>query len=238
MRTQDGCRETEAAARLGVPEAALRWAVHIGAVPAPDAGPGEWSRAAVEAMDAEAIRARLPYALSGAETADRLAQALGTPNPPGGPARVSVATVREMVAAGFLVDLSDVPDRPLFQPDQVADLAGRADLDRLIADAALLGPEQCAARLRVRRTDFDHLVRLGWITCAQQVKAKFGAARGGTVRIPLYRSADVDRIPTDHPEVDWPAVRAVGKGRRSPFAELAAPSSPAPDAARASRGAR
>ncbi|MFF1556099.1 hypothetical protein [Streptomyces sp. NPDC058279] len=172
-------------------------------------------------MDADAIRARLPYAVSGAETADRLARDLGTPNPPDGPARVSVATVREMATAGLLAALSDDPNRPMFHPDQVTDLAGRPDLDRLIADATPLGPDRCAARLRVRRTDFDHLVRLGWITRAQEVRANFGAARGGTVRIPLHRSADVDRIPADHPEVDWVALRALGKGKRSPLARLA-----------------
>ncbi|THA58055.1 hypothetical protein E6R62_04830 [Streptomyces sp. A1136] len=175
----------------------------------------------MESMDPEAIGSRLPYALSGAETADRLAEALGTPNPPGGPARVSVACVREMAAAGFLTDLSDDPDRPLLHPDQVMGLARRPDLDRLTTEATPLGPDQCAARLRVRRTDFDHLVRLGWITCALEVRVKFGAARGGTVRIRLYRRADVDRIPAEHPEVDWVAVRALPKGRRSPLAELA-----------------
>lgn len=195
--------EGRVAARLRVSRAAFRWAVHIGAVPPADAGPVVWSRASVESMDGEAIRGRLPYALSGAEAADRLAQALGTPNPPEGPTRVSVATVREMAAAGYLADLSDDPNRPLLHPDQVRDLARRPDLDRLISESTPLGPDQCAARLRVRRTDFDHLVRLGWITCAQEVKVKFGAARGGTVRVRLYRGADVDRIPAEHPEVDW-----------------------------------
>lgn len=177
-------------------------------------------------MDAEALGGRLPYALSGAETTDRPAEALGTPNSPGGPARVSVASVREMAAAGYLTDLSEDPNRPLPHPDQVMDLARRPDLDRLIAEATTLGPDQCAARLRVRRTDSDHLVRLGWISCAQEVRVNFDAARGCTVRIRLYRRAEADRIPAEHPEVDWPAVRALPKGRRSPLAKLAPGRSP------------
>ncbi|MFI1654910.1 hypothetical protein ACH4ZU_08290 [Streptomyces sp. NPDC020472] len=47
----------EAAARLRGPVAAWRWAAASGVVPAADAGPGRWSRTAVEAADPEAVRA-------------------------------------------------------------------------------------------------------------------------------------------------------------------------------------
>ncbi|MGW0396115.1 transposase [Streptomyces sp. NPDC003042] len=52
--------EYAAASRLWVPVAAWRWATGSGLVPPADAGPGEWSRAVVEAADAEQVRAVLP----------------------------------------------------------------------------------------------------------------------------------------------------------------------------------
>ncbi|MCX4547227.1 hypothetical protein [Streptomyces sp. NBC_01565] len=211
----------QAAGRLRVPRYAYRWAVHTGAVPAPDAGPGVWSRAAVESMDAEVIRAAMGDGpLYGGQAADRLAEALGTPNPPGGPAAVGVAALVELAKDGLLLSLSGDPEQPLFHPAQVETLAARPDLAGLLAEAAPLGPDQAAARLGVRRSDLDHVVRLGWLRPAQEVRVKFGAARGGTVWIPLYRAGDIDRLPPDHPEVDWPALRALGKGQRSPLARL------------------
>ncbi|MFJ6940926.1 hypothetical protein [Streptomyces sp. NPDC101132] len=217
--------EGQAAGRLRVRRPEFRWAVHTGAVPAGDVRAGVWSRAAVEAMDAGAIRAGLPCVLSGRGAADRLAAALGTPNPaPGqGPAQVTVFAVREMVTAGLLTDLSGDPAQPALHPDQVAALAARPDLAALLAEAVPLGPDQAAARLGVRRSTWDHVVRLGWVRHAQEVKVRFGAARGGTVSIPLYRAGDIDRLPADHPEVDWPALRAAPKGRRSPLAALPTP---------------
>ncbi|MET9324463.1 hypothetical protein ABZX75_30530 [Streptomyces sp. NPDC003038] len=93
--------QDQAAARLRVPRPEFRWAVASGVVPAPDAGPGLWSRAAVEVMDAEEVRAALGEdgPLYGWQVADRLAEALRTPNPPGGgSAVVGVAALVELVA--------------------------------------------------------------------------------------------------------------------------------------------
>ncbi|MCX5318050.1 hypothetical protein [Streptomyces sp. NBC_00154] len=49
----------QVAGRLKVPVAAWRWAAASNLVPAADAGVGLWSRAVVEAIDAEAMRAAL-----------------------------------------------------------------------------------------------------------------------------------------------------------------------------------
>ncbi|MPY47624.1 hypothetical protein [Streptomyces acidicola] len=49
------------AKRPRVPVAAFRWAWHTGLVPAPDFPSGRWSQAAVEARDADVIRASLPH---------------------------------------------------------------------------------------------------------------------------------------------------------------------------------
>ncbi|MEU7650312.1 hypothetical protein [Streptomyces huasconensis] len=220
----------QAAKRLKVPAAAFRWARHTRLVPAPDASSCQWSRAAVEALDADAIRAAMPTPpISGGAAADRIADALGTPNPTtyGERATVTAFVVRRFVDRGLLVDLSANPDGTLHHPDQVDQVCRREDLADLVAADSPLGPEQAAARLRVRRADFDHMVRLGWVRSPQSIEVRFGTSRAGAVDVALYTTASVDAIVPGHPEVDWERLRAVEKGRRSPLASLR----PAPEPA-------
>ncbi len=98
-----------------------------------------------------------------------------------------------------------------------------ADLDRLAADSdfaarRLLGPDQSAARLDVRRVDFDYVVAAGWVTVAKYVDVPVG--RRSTVRVALYRAGDIDAI-LDVPGVDWHEVRTVRRGQPSPLREFA-----------------
>ncbi|GAA2731669.1 hypothetical protein [Streptomyces nogalater] len=217
----------QAAKRLKVPAAAFRWARHTGLVPAPDVPPSHWSRAAVEALDADAIRVAMPTPPIGSgAAADRIAAALGTPNVIGEKAKVRAFVVRRFVDRGLLADLSATPDATLHHPDQVDQVCRREDLAELVAADTPLGPEQAAARLGVRRVDFDWMVRLGWVRSPQSVEVRFGTSRAGAVDVALYRSADVDAIPAAHPEVDWEQLRAVEKGRRSPLAALAKQAAP------------
>lgn len=99
----------------------------------------------------------------------------------------------------------------------------RADVDVLAADgelaerieaARLLGPDQAAARLEVRRTDFDHCVAAGWIETATHVSSRIG--RRQEITVPLYRTGDVDHL-LEIPGVDWEAVRACRPGEPSPL---------------------
>ncbi|MFI1154999.1 hypothetical protein [Streptomyces sp. NPDC020817] len=206
----------QAAGRLRVPRAAFRWAVHAGVVPAADAAPGVWSRAAVESMEAAAVLAALPDGpMSGYQAAERLAEALAP-----WPVTVGASAVRELAAAGLLLDLSGNPDTPLFHPAQVETLAARPDLAQVMTEAVPLGPDQAAARLGVRRSDFNHVVRLGWITARCWATVRFPSSQGGPVDVPLYRAEDIDALAAAHPEVDWPALRTLGKGQRSPLARL------------------
>lgn len=221
---------SQAAKRLRVPMAGFRWARHTGLIPDPDASPYRWSRAALEALDADAVRAAMPLpAISGSAAADRIADALGTPNPAayGEKAHVTAFVVRRFVDRGLLVDLSANPDGTLHNPDQVDQVGQREDLADLVAADTPLGPEQAAARLRVRRTDFDHMVRLGWIRSPQSIEVRFGTSRAGAVDIALYTTASVDALVPAHPEVDWEQLRAMGKGRRSPLASLRPAPTPA-----------
>ncbi|MER6501887.1 hypothetical protein ABT218_21465 [Streptomyces sp. NPDC001455] len=213
----------QAAKRLKVPATAFRWARHTGLSPPRTASSCQWSRAAVEALDAEALRATMPSPpISGSAAADRIAEALGTPNPTvyGEKANVTAFVVRRFVDRGLLVDLSATPDGTLHHPDQVTEVCQRQDLADLVAADTPLGPEQAAARLSVRRADFDHVIRLGWVRSPQSIKVRFGTSRTGAVDVALYTTASVDAVVPAHPEIDWEQLRAVEKGQRSPLAAL------------------
>ncbi|MFF9556263.1 hypothetical protein ACF1DY_10630 [Streptomyces albus] len=218
----------QAAKRLKVSAAAFRWARHIGLIPDPDVSSWQWSRAAVEALDAAAIRAAMPSPpIGGGAAADRIADALGTPNVIGENTDVTGFVVRRFVDCGLLADLSANPDGTLHHPGQVDQVCRREDLADLVAADTPLGPEQAAARLGVRRVDFDWMVRLGWVRSPQSIEVRFGTSRAGAVDVALYTTASVDAIVPAHPEVDWDQLRTVEKGRRSPLAALAKQAAPA-----------
>ncbi|MEV7957951.1 hypothetical protein [Streptomyces sp. NPDC088141] len=219
---------SQAAKRLEVPAATFRWARHTGLVPEPDASSWQWSRAAVEALDADALRAAMPSPpISGGAAADRIADALGTPNVIGEKANVTAFVVRRFVDRGLLVDLSANPDGTLHHPGQVAEVCQREDLADLVAADTPLGPEQAATRLGVRRVEFDWMVRLGWVRSPQSIEVRFGTSRAGAVDVALHTTASVDAVVPAHPEVDWQQLRAMEKGRRSPLAALAQQAAPA-----------
>ncbi|WP_414170947.1 hypothetical protein ACMATS_38110 (plasmid) [Streptoverticillium reticulum] len=222
MARRDEYDEGQAAKRLKVPVTTWRWARHVGLIPEPDVSPVEWSRAAVEALDAGAVRASMPREpLSPYEAANRLAAALGTPNEDGQAPAVSTFAVERLIALGLLLDLSHDHKYPKLSPDQVDAVGTRPDLPEILAREAPLGPEQAAARLGVRRVDYEWMRRLGWITPVSYGRVRFGTSKAGAVTVPRFSTGDVDALPAQHPEVDWEQLRDIGKGRRSPLAALA-----------------
>ncbi|MFB7942970.1 hypothetical protein [Streptomyces sp. NPDC056049] len=194
--------------------------------PAADAGPRLWFRAAVEGADAEAVRASLPGTLDAYRAAERLTAALGDPLPRCRP-RVTPAAIGHLARAGLLTHLAGEPAYPAVHPDQVAALARRRDLPALLDRHVPLGPDQAAHRLGVRRTDFDHVVRLGWITPTGTVEIDY-KHHGGITDVPLYSAEDVALLAVTRPAVDWHAIRTLPTGRRSPLATLD-PVAPADD---------
>jgi hypothetical protein len=102
-----------------------------------------------------------------------------------------------------------------------------ADIDRLAEDreladrvrrAQLLGPDQAAEMLEVRRVDFDHAVAARWIVPAGYTESRVSRRR--TVSVALYRAGDVEDL-LGLPGVDWEAVRAARPGDPSPLREFA-----------------
>ncbi|MEU5069086.1 hypothetical protein AB0G95_34165 [Streptomyces virginiae] len=178
--------ESAAAGRLRVPVAAWRWATGTGLVPAADVGPGRWSRRVVEAADPEAVRAALRGIEAGV-AADRLTEALGVPLPILRP-RVTASAVGHLVRAGLLVYLGGDPQFPVVHPDQVAALARRRDLPAVLDRHVPLGPDQAAVRLGVRRTDFNQVVRLGWLAPVPTLEIDYKGDHGPPVRRPGDRA--------------------------------------------------
>ncbi|WP_280383865.1 hypothetical protein [Nocardia wallacei] len=108
--------------------------------------------------------------------------------------------------------------------------AGRyaqADIDALLDDDALdehvlsqrvIGPNEAATHLGIRRRDFEYCVAAGWITPTRWTQTEF---RGRTLDVALYKISDVQGL-LEIPDVDWDAVRAVAPGKVSPLRKFAA----------------
>ncbi|MFD0378686.1 hypothetical protein [Streptomyces sp. NPDC127112] len=80
-KQREFCDEQRGSREARSPIAAGRWAAGPGLVPPADAGPGQWSRFAVDAADAEGVRAALRGPMGAGQAADRLTEALGEPLP-------------------------------------------------------------------------------------------------------------------------------------------------------------
>ncbi len=208
----------QAAKLLHVTDAQFTWARHAKLIPPPDASETTWLRATVEAMNAEKIARALPQPVGTHHAAGLIAAALGTPNPPNGPMIVKAWTVERFVRRGLLTRLGSSPT--LLHPMQVERLCRRKGVAGLVAQETPLGPEQAAVRLGIRRADFDHVVRLGWVKAVDSWEVQFGTSKAGAVDVPIYRSGDVDAIPRRRKTVDWEKLRGLGKGQRSPLAKL------------------
>lgn len=134
--------------------------------------------------------------------AERLTGALGEPLPFGHPRAIALA-VGHLVRTGLLAHPGGGVATPDAHPEQVAALVCRRDLPALLDRHLPLGPERPAVRLGVRRTDFDHVVRLGWIAPVGAVRVDFKRARGEVTEVPSYSGQDIALLPVFRPSVGW-----------------------------------
>ncbi|MFI9311492.1 hypothetical protein ACIGYO_33800, partial [Streptomyces triculaminicus] len=84
----------------------------------------------------------------------------------------------------LLTDLSENPERTLHHPGQVATVCAHEDLAELVAANTPLGPDQVATRLRVRRADFDWMIRLDWIRHTETIEGPLRHLPGRSRRRP------------------------------------------------------
>ncbi|MCX4546747.1 hypothetical protein [Streptomyces sp. NBC_01565] len=133
--------------------------------------------------------------------------------------RVTAAAVGYLARVGLLVRLGGDLEFPGVHPDQVAALARRRDLPALLDRHVPLGPDQAAERLGARRTDFDQVVRLGWLAPVGSVDVDY-RRQGGVTAVPLYDAQEIALLEVVRPHVDWRAVRTARAGSRNPLAAL------------------
>ncbi|KAB2376993.1 hypothetical protein [Actinomadura montaniterrae] len=200
---------------LGVPH--WWWlgrARRLGLVDGPDREDGRWSADAAERIreGLEELRAKvgaLPDMGAG-RAVEVLGERLGI--------EVSGDAVRELVRTGQLPVVGAYKERPLYCGRALEALAGREDAAAVLAqaerDGRLMVADEAAAYLRIRRSDFGHLVRAGVVA-----PADWGNSRYYGQLVPLYRALDLDTV-AEHAGVDLDAVRATPAGRRSPLATL------------------
>ncbi|MEU9796935.1 3'-5' exonuclease [Streptomyces sparsogenes] len=101
-------------------------------------------------------------------------------------------------------------------------LAGVEEPD--VAGARMLGPDEAAEYMGVRRREFDYCVEAGWLTPVSQIRRTVwqGQYRGyhKTVSVPLYRAADLDAVLRIE-DVDWETVRTLKPRQVSPLRKFA-----------------
>lgn len=108
-----------------------------------------------------------------------------------------------------------------YDTGQVRVLAADEDAAAEVIADRRLGPDQAAARLEIRRVDWDYAVAAGWIAPVETVW--MSVSRRREVPVPLYRTGDVDAL-LEIPGVPWEQVRACRPGEPSLLREL--PASP------------
>jgi hypothetical protein len=99
----------------------------------------------------------------------------------------------------------------------IAVLTADEDLMERIRREQLLGPDQAAEHMEIRRRDFDYVTAAGWVRPVRHTVLEVGIRK--TVSVPLYRAGDLEDALRDVPGVDWEAVRAARPGEVSPLRE-------------------
>src|SRR5260370_4542678 len=86
----------------------------------------------------------------------------------------------------------------------IAALTADEDLMERVRREQLLGPDQAAEHMEIRRRDFDYVVAAGWVRPVRHATLEVGIRK--TVSVPLYRTGDLEDALRDVPGVDWEAV--------------------------------
>lgn len=200
-------------------------AMAAGLLDRPDPATGRWPAAAVEAALArrEEIVARVGSIpdVGANRAADLLADRFGI--------EVPASALLELERRGLIPRVGEYKGHPLYCGRALENFTAREALVDALIDGRLYTADQAAEYLRIRRSDFDHLTRSGWLAAVTRVHSGWQRRREAPA-VPLYRAGDLDVL-LEHPAIDWAAVRATAAGRPSPLARLSFP--PAGASARA-----
>lgn len=97
-------------------------------------------------------------------------------------------------------------------------LAADEDVQDRVRAERLVGPEQAAAELEIRRTDLEYLLAAGVLEPREWSVMRL--SRYSQVQVPLYRVGDLDAVRADN-RLPWEELRAVRPGEPSPLREIA-----------------
>jgi hypothetical protein len=201
------------ARHLGWASFQLERALRLGLVPAPDTG-SRWSAGLAAELKAKAEQiyteiGSLPD-LGASRAAALLADRFGC--------EVTPDTVIELGRRGLLPTVDWYKDYPLLDGRAIEQFSDRAALDAAAAAGRCVTAHDAAAQLRIRRADFDHLIRAGRVKPARWVRSGYQRRRDAP-QVALYRAGELDALERDS-AIDWAAVRSTAPGRISPLAAL------------------
>ncbi len=193
-----------------------------GIIPAPDAPNGKWLGTTVRRLAAARVGivrsvGAVPD-VGAAKAAEYLAARLGIEVDPDAlpelarRGRILVVDAVDKYHGSFPVYCGRALENWPTGPDAVAEVQAAN------VDGELLTADRVADRLNITRTGLAHLVRLGWLEPVDWARGPH-TPRSRPHDVPLYRMGDVtDLLRSD--AIDWNAVWATPKGKRSPLAAL------------------
>jgi hypothetical protein len=201
---------------LGLTEWQHQRVTAAGTIPGPDAAGGKWSGDVVRRLYPlqVAIRRSAGHVPDVGEVraAEHLSTATGI--------QVEPHALPELARQGLILIVGYYKDRPLYcgRTLEAWPAARLAEIEQASVAGELLTVDRVVDRLGVRRSDVDALIARGWLRPVDWARGPY-TAKKYRPDVPLYRAGDITGLLTCF-DIDWDAVRAVGKGKRSPLANL------------------
>jgi hypothetical protein len=208
-------------ARIGLPTPVFNQAVHTGLIPPPNPITRRWPAAVVEDVLTRKDEIRAAAEAGPDVGAARAAAVLSIRFD----MHVDPRVLLELARMGLITPVGEYKGSPVYDALALKTFDDRAALEKAVRDGRLLMRDEAAEYLRVRRPDVDHLLRAGLLTPATWVRASW-KSRQSFPDVALIRVGDLDAL-LGNPAIDWRAIRATRKGRRSPLADLPNVSGPA-----------
>lgn len=194
-----------------------RWEWHRaladGLIPPPGVPAGatgaRWTQAQMDGLLArrDEIKAKVGDVadLGAWQAAEVLAERLGVD--------VDPDAVVELARTGLIDKAGFYKGHRLYSGRSIAAFRDVAAFTEAAVAGRKLTSEQAAAYLRIRRLDFDRLVRAEWVKPSGSYQGQWSST------VLVFRTGSLDALAAD-PRIDLAAVRATPKGRPSPLAAL------------------
>lgn len=199
---------------LGLAEWQHQRATASGILPGPDAAGGKWLGETVRGLYPLRVAIRRHAGsvpdLGAERAAEHLTVRLGV--------QVWPHALPELARRGRILVVGDYKGHPLYCGRTLETWDAADDMEDMNTAGERLTVDRVVDRLGVRRSDVDALITRGWLVPVGWGRGPF-TARKYAADVPLYRAGDVTALLLDG-GIDWAAVRAVGKGRRSLLAKL------------------